>query len=106
MHALMSHVCMLLFCTCDFTLQAFINHGNEGRELCQGTDSFNNYLLHIACKHGNQATLKVMTLILWTVLRIVIFLCGLRTHNEELMHIVHCLGIWIVLKEKNNIYVS
>ena len=43
----------------NFVLQAFINHGNDGREMCQGTDSFNNHLLHIACKRGNQSTLKV-----------------------------------------------
>jgi len=52
---------LLWSCICNFIIQAFINHGNEGRELCQGTDSFNNHLLHVACKHGNLSTLKVFS---------------------------------------------
>ena len=35
----------------------------EGKVLCSGTDSFNNHLLHIACKNGNFKVLKVCHLV-------------------------------------------
>ena len=42
--------------------QIFVGH-KDGKELCCGTDSFNNHLLHIACKNGSNKALKVCTYI-------------------------------------------
>ena len=62
----------LVYCDYDVMncLQEFVKH-KEGKELCSGKDSFNNHLLHIACKNGNFKVLKVRLITISCVMLII-----------------------------------